>query len=173
MAIRKTTQLGEGVLRETAESVKNYADAQVQDVITDLIDTMRENELVGMAAPQIGESMRIFVSEIRETKYRNEGDAPLAVYINPIITESSKETVLGWEGCGSLPGLFGMVRRSKTLTIEYINREGETATTALDGLLAVIAQHEIDHLNGSMFTDLSDPATFVSGEYYREHIRGK
>ena len=173
MAIRKTTQLGEGVLRETAQIVEKHDDSHVQVVITDLIETMKNEGLVGMAAPQIDESIRIFVSEIRETKYRKGLKDELKVYINPIIIEKSEKTQLGWEGCGSITNLFGQVERSAEVTIEYTNREGVSETGMFSELLAVIIQHELDHLNGIMFTDLADPATFVSGDHYREHIRGK
>lgn len=172
MAIRKTTQLGEDVLRETAQIVEKHDDSHIKSVITDLIETMRHEDLVGMAAPQIGESLRIFVSEIRETKYRKGLIDELKVCINPIIIEKSEETQLGWEGCGSIPGLFGQVDRVVEITLEYTNREGIRETGTFAGLLAVIIQHELDHLDGIMFTDLADPATFVSGEYYKEHIRG-
>lgn len=173
MAICKTTLLGEDVLRETAQSVENPTDSHTQAVIDALIDTMRAEDLVGMAAPQIGKSLRIFISEVRETKYRKGVTEELQVYINPVITHVSEETSLGWEGCGSIPGIFGQVERSTEITIEYTNLEGESEAAVLSGFLAIIAQHEVDHLGGIMFTDLANPATFVSGEYYKEHIRGK
>ena len=133
---------------------------------------MKKEDLVGMSAPQIGESVRIFVSEIRKTKFRNEGFDELCVYINPKTMKVSNETKLGWEGCGSVPGLFGQVERAKEVTIEYFDREGEKHTKTCSGLLAVVVQHEIDHLNGILFTDLADPKTFISKEYYLEKIKG-
>jgi len=173
MAIRKTTQLGEPVLRETTKNVDTYDDVHTQSVITDLVDTMRDVDLVGMAAPQIGEPVRIFVVEVRETKYRNKGTQALKVFINPTITKYSDETQLGYEGCGSvaLGGLFGEVKRAKEVTVEYTNQEGEHLTETFSGFIAVVIQHETDHINGIEFTDISDPKTFMGREYYIEHYR--
>ena len=84
MAICKTTLLGEAVLRETAKSVEKYDDSYTHQIITDLIYTMRENDLVGMAAPQIGMSLRIFISEVRETKYRKGTTEELQIYISTL-----------------------------------------------------------------------------------------
>jgi len=173
MAIRKTIQIGEPVLRETTKSVEKHDDVYVTQVITDLVDTMRAVELVGMAAPQIGESVRIFVIEVRETTYRNNAYAPLKVFINPIITERSTETETGYEGCGSVAagGLFGEVERAQEVTVAYTNQDGVALTETFTGFSARIIQHEMDHLEGTEFTDISDPHTFMGREYYIEHHR--
>lgn len=171
MTVRNTFLLGEAVLRETALPVRDVEN--LTEVITDLTDTMRAEELAGMSAPQIGESLRLFVTEIRETKYRTGQSDPLRVYINPEITEFSRETALGWEGCGSIPGLFGKVERPVKISLKYLDQEGVSREMKADGLLARIIQHEVDHLNGILFTDTSDPSTFVSAEYYIKHYRGK
>jgi len=173
MAIQKTILLGENVLRETAKSVENTEDQRVQEVITDLVDSMRDKDLIGMAAPQIGVSLRIFVTEVRETEYRKVDLDELRVYINPKITNKSEGTKIGWEGCGSIPGLFGQVERYTEITVAYTDREGASQTDTVGGFLAVVIQHETDHLDGIMFTDISDPKTFVSGAYYIKHIRSK
>lgn len=173
MAIRESMLIGEPVLRETAAQVDNITSARTQEVIQDLIDTMRAHELVGIAAPQIGQSLQVFVSEIRETKYRTGVTDELRVYINPEISHFSRETELDWEGCDSIPGLFGKVERSTEVTLNYMNEKGVPHEMTVSGLLARVIQHEIDHLNGILFTDLSDPRSFVSAEYYREHIRAK
>jgi len=173
MAIRKTIQIGEPVLRETTKSVEEYSNSHITQVITDLVDTMRENNLVGMAAPQIGESLRIFVVEVRETKYRNRETEELLVFINPSIIERSEETELGYEGCGSVAsgGLFGEVARAKEVTVTYTNQSGEDCSGIFTGFIARIIQHEMDHIDGIEFTDISDPKTFMGREYYIEHHR--
>ncbi|MFT5037054.1 MAG: peptide deformylase [Candidatus Azotimanducaceae bacterium] len=172
MSIRGTVLIGELVLRETASPVTDFTSTYKKQLIEDLIDTMRSNDLVGMAAPQIGESTAIFVSEIRETEYRSDDTQALQVYVNPSIVAVSRETSLNWEGCGSIPGIFGQVERSKEVTVEFFDENGMKQSRKCIGLLAVIVQHEIGHLNGQLFTDLADPRTFVSTEYYLRAVKG-
>lgn len=173
MSVIKTTLIGEPVLRETAESVIDVTDVRIQQTIADLIDTMREEQLIGMAAPQIGDPVRIFVSEIRETQFRKTGFDTLRIYINPEIMSFSRETELDYEGCGSIPGLFGKVERSVEIFLKYQDEEGVPREMTASGLLARVIQHEIDHLNGVLFTDLADPKSLVSKDYYIKHIIGK
>lgn len=173
MSVIKTTLIGEPVLRETAESVIDVTDVRIQQTIADLIDTMREEQLIGMAAPQIGDPVRIFVSEIRETQLRKTGFDTLRIYINPEIVAFSRETELDYEGCGSIPGLFGQVKRSQQITLKYADEEGVPREMTASGLLARVIQHEIDHLNGVLFTDIADPKSLVSRDYYIKHIIGK
>lgn len=170
MAVIKTVHIGDPVLRETAESVSNVSDVRIQQTINDLVDTMREEKLIGMAAPQIGDSVRIFVSEIRETSVRKSGFDTLRVYVNPEITEFSRETILDYEGCGSIPSLFGKVERAATVTVKYLDERGVSREMKAKDLLARVIQHEIDHLNGILFTDLADSKSLVSREYYIKHI---
>lgn len=178
MAIKNTVQIGDPVLRLSATSVGQadetaFNSEYIQQTITDLIDTMREGQLVGIAAPQIGESVRIFVTEIRETQFRSKEEAePLTVYINPEVVSVSHETELDWEGCGSIAhsGLFGEVERAKEITVKYTDQQGVSHETSASGLLARVIQHENDHLNGVMFTDLCDPKSLVSREYYIDHV---
>ena len=170
MAVIKTTLIGEPVLRETAEQVLDVSDTHIQQTIADLVDTMREEQLIGMAAPQIGDPVRIFVSEIRETPLRKSGFDMLRVFINPEITEFSRETELSFEGCGSIPGLFGEVERSSEITVKYQDEKGVSCEMKAEGLLAHVIQHENDHLNGILFTDLADPKSLVSREYYIKHV---
>lgn len=173
MAIKETVLIGESVLRETAKKVPDMENSHVQQVVEDCIDTMTKEDLVGYAAPQLGESISVFVSEIRKTKFRDDGSDELRVYINPKIAQISNETKLGWEGCGSVPGIFGQVERAEEVTIEYFDEKGKKHTKTCSGLLAVLIQHEIDHLNGVLFTDLAHPKTFVSKEYYLNVIKKK
>lgn len=171
----ETIQIGDPVLRETAQAVKVINDQHIQQIITDLISTMRENNLVGIAAPQIGESVRIFVSEIRETRFRKKGTDELRIYINPEITTVSHETEIGWEGCGSVinSGLFAKVERAKQINVKFTDEMGVSREIKASGLLARVIQHENDHLNGVMFTDLCDPMTMVSREYYINNIANR
>lgn len=170
MSVIKTTLIGEPVLRETAEFVENVTDFHIQQTIADLVDTMREEQLVGMAAPQICDPIRVFVTEIRETEFRKEGFDTLRVYVNPEITHFSRETELGFEGCGSIPDLFGEVERAAEVSLSYKDEKGVSREIHASGFLARIIQHEIDHLNGILFTDLADPKTLVSRDYYIKHV---
>jgi len=171
MSVRETILIGEPVLRETAQPVHNHDSEQTQQIIHDLTDTMRADELIGIAAPQIGESVRVFVSEIRETEYREGISDELRVYINPDITHFSRETELDWEGCGSIPGLFGKVERSTEITVNYVDKSGVSREMNATGLFARVIQHEVDHLDGILFTDHADPRSLVSAEYYQKYVR--
>jgi peptide deformylase len=125
-----------------------------------------------MAAPQIGVCSRIFVTEIRETKLRKAHSAndidDLRVFINPKVISVSEKTTKGWEGCGSVAcaDLFAKVERPKEITVEAFDKKGEKFTLTAKGLLARVIQHEIDHLNGVVFTDIADRKTFMSREPY-------
>lgn len=168
----KTTQLGNPVIRQRSRKVEDVNAASVRKVIKDLTDSMRHNNLVGMAAPQIGKGLRIFVTEIRKTKIRKNISkkllSPLRVYINPMIVSKSKKLAKGWEGCGSVASanLFGMVERADKVTVEALDEDGKKFRLEAEGLLARVIQHEVDHLNGIVFTDKADKKTYVSREEY-------
>lgn len=153
----KVVQLGNKVIRAKAKKVGNVHSPEVKRIIHDLISLMREQNLVGMAAPQIGEGVRIFVSEIRSTTYRKNIAKldELRIFINPEIITHSKQKSVSYEGCGSVAeaGLFGPVSRYERITVNALNIDGESFTLETSGLLARIIQHEIDHLDGTVFLD--------------------
>lgn len=157
MAIKKTSEIGSVVIRSRAKEVVRISSPRIKKIITDLKDTMRHEDLVGMAAPQIGVGDRVFVTEIRKTLFRKDVSAldKLRIFINPEVTRASKKTVEGYEGCGSIAsgGLFGIVRRPETISVHAYNESGEEFELETSGLLARIIQHEIDHLNGVCFID--------------------
>ena len=155
MALRKIVTLPEAVLRRKAHAVTKF-DKNLQIVIDDMIDTMREAPGVGLAAPQIGLSERIIVVEYFERQEDEEKeDAPKKVWalLNPEIVKSSEETLVGVEGCLSIPGLVGEVERHAAIQIKGLNRHGKLTKIKAEGWLARIFQHEIDHLNGVLFPD--------------------
>ncbi|MFT5832125.1 MAG: peptide deformylase [Candidatus Paceibacteria bacterium] len=172
MIIKNATQVGNPVIRKKAPRVTDFKSKETKKTVRDLIDSMREHTLVGMAAPQIGVSSRIFVTEIRETKLRKQHSKndvdDLRVFINPKVISVSEKTVKDWEGCGSVAraSLFGKVERPKEITVEAFNAKGEKFTLAAKGLLARVIQHEIDHINGIVFTDTADRKTFMSRDEY-------
>lgn len=123
MAVKRTIQIGNPIIRAVAQPVLNVASAQTKNLIRDLVDTMRAGALVGIAAPQIGVSKRIFATEIRKTKFRSAELDSLRIFINPTITWSSKKTASDWEGCGSVANsnLFAKVRRPNAVIVEAQN----------------------------------------------------
>lgn len=171
MSIKKTVQIGNKIIRQKAETVRNVSAVEIQKTIKDLVDSMHHDNLVGMAAPQIGKKWRIFVSEIRQTTYRKNIVKPgsLKVFINPKITQQSKKQQNGYEGCGSVASshLFGSVKRAKSVVCEALDENGKPFKIKASGLLARIIQHETDHLNGTVFIDrISDTRTIMDRETY-------
>ena|SRR3989344_2751708 len=173
MIVPQVTQIGTGVIRKKAKPVKNAKAASVKKIVRGLIDSMRHHGLIGMAAPQIGKGLRIFVSEIRRTKtrkrQRRQDLDPLRVYINPVIIFFSTQTVVDYEGCGSVAyaQLFGRVRRPKTVVVEACDAKGVRFQLKAHGLLARVIQHEYDHINGTVFIDkVVDTKTMLSRQRY-------
>ncbi len=155
MALRKIITLPETVLRRKARAITTI-DKNLQTLIDDMIETMREAPGVGLAAPQIGLSERIIVIEYFEREEDEEKeDAPKRVWalLNPEIVKTSSETLIGVEGCLSIPGLVGEVERYASVQVRGLNRHGKPVKIKAEGWLARIFQHEIDHLNGVLFTD--------------------
>jgi peptide deformylase len=158
MAIRTIVTLPDPVLRRKARPVTKF-DKNLQTLIDDMIDTMREAPGVGLAAPQVGVPERVIVVEYAEPEEAEEGEEPqevdpkLYVLVNPEIVKASPETEVGVEGCLSIPGLVGEVERTYEVRIKGMNRRGQPMKLKAEGWLARIFQHEIDHINGVLFTD--------------------
>jgi peptide deformylase len=158
MTLRTIVTLPDPVLRRKARVITTF-DKQLQTVIDDMIETMREAPGVGLAAPQVGISERLIVVEYYENaeaeEIEDEARKKVWVMINPEIIKTSEEKVLGVEGCLSIPNLVGEVERHETIQIKALNRRGQAMRLKVQGWLARIFQHEIDHLNGVVFTDLA------------------
>jgi len=169
MAIKPTIQAGNKIVQTVSTAVRDVNSEETKQVIEDLVDTMRDVDLVGMAAPQIGVNLRIFVTEIRETNVRKTGSDSLKVFINPEILEVSEATVDGYEGCGSVcvAHFFGPVNRAKKVTVRAQDETGQEFRLEAEGLLARIIQHEVDHLDGVLFVEkISDLKKIMSREEY-------
>ncbi|BCA94269.1 peptide deformylase [Legionella antarctica] len=149
MAIRKILYLPDERLRKIAKKVEIFDD-NLQTLIDDMFDTMYHARGVGLAAPQIGVSMRLSVIDIIGDK------AEQLVIINPEITSSSGQKEFD-EGCLSVPGAYDKVIRAEKVTVKALDRLGKPFELSADGLLAECLQHEIDHLNGKLFVDLLSP----------------
>lgn len=158
MALRKIVTLPASVLRKKARPIDKF-DKDLQTLIEDMVDTMRDAPGVGLAAPQVGISERLIVVEYADQPEVAEGEEykevkpKLYVMINPEIVKSSTETELGVEGCLSIPGLVGEVERFYEIQVKGLNRRGQPMKVRAKGWLARIFQHEIDHLNGVVFPD--------------------
>jgi len=152
MTLRQIVYLPEPVLRRKALPVSRF-NADLQKLIDDMVETMRVAPGVGLAAPQVGISERIIVVEYPLDDSKEDAPKKLFTMVNPEIKEMSSETELGVEGCLSVPGFQGEVERSIAVTVKGLNRHGQPMKVKAKGWLARIFQHEIDHLNGVVFTD--------------------
>ncbi len=150
MAIRTIYTSEQPVLRTKAKKVKKI-DASTQKLIDDMIETMKDAPGVGLAAPQVGVSLRVLVVETPEDEDDPQGGTQLQL-INPEILKMDGEQV-GEEGCLSIPGYVGIVKRAHDVTVKALNRKGKEVKVKARGYLARILQHEIDHLDGVLFTD--------------------
>lgn len=134
-----------------------------------MLETMREANGVGLAAPQVGVLQRLFVVELPEDE---ENEQPRETYIlfNPEIVKGRGEQI-GYEGCLSIPGYIGEVARREQITVQGIDEKGQPVRLKVEGYLARVFQHEIDHLDGILYTDrLTDPATYQPVEAGEEEI---
>lgn len=151
MALRQIVHIPEPVLRRKAHKVSRF-DKDLQALIDDMVETMRAAPGVGLAAPQVAVPDRVIVVEYGDEE---DEDAPKKLYVvvNPEISHASEETVTGVEACLSVPGLVGEVERAETITVKGLNRRGQPSRIRASGWLARIFQHEIDHLDGVLYTD--------------------
>lgn len=170
MTVREIVFVPNPVLRKKAKTVTKFDD-KLQTLIDDMVETMREAPGVGLAAPQIGVLERVIVVEYYENEEDEESDeeaapAPKRLYtiVNPEITRKSTDVEDGTEGCLSVPGFQGEVERHIAITVKGQNRHGQPVTLKLKDWTARIFQHEIDHLNGVLFTDLASRIWKPEGE---------
>jgi len=143
MAIRDILEFGEPILEKKAKRVRNF-DKELKQLADDMMETMRKAYGVGLAAPQVGVPLRLTVIEIPE-------EEPL-ILVNPEITEQKGERQVT-EGCLSYPGYRGETTRSEMVKVKAVDLNGEKIKVKADGILAQALEHEIDHLNGILYTD--------------------
>lgn len=157
MALRQIVYLPEPILRRKAKPVTKF-DKDLQTLIDDMIETMRDAPGVGLAAPQVNIPLQLTVIEYAEGEDEEENEGKelkkkLFVLVNPEIVKVSEEKVVGVEGCLSIPGLVGEVERHETIQVKALNRHGQPVKHKVSGWMARIFQHEIDHLHGVLYTD--------------------
>jgi peptide deformylase len=173
---REIVEIGHPVLRErarevTAEELRSDA---VQRLIDDMIETMRAADGAGLAANQIAEPVRIAVVEVRpgNPRYPYKPPVPLTVIVNPVIEPLDEEIAQINEGCLSVPNLRGEVPRHVNVRLRYLDREGAERDEVRRGLTAGTFQHELDHLNGTLFVDrVTDPRTLTTWEQFERFHR--
>ena len=147
-------KVGDPILRQSAQLVTKVSDDNLQQLIDALLTTSMNANGVGIAAPQVAQSYRLFV--ICSHPNPRYPDAPWmepTVMINPRLISHSEETVKGWEGCLSVPGVRGLVPRYQAIAVEYLDRYGKLHHQEFTDFVARIFQHELDHLNGILFID--------------------
>jgi peptide deformylase len=164
MSLLKVAKLGNPVLRKIAKQVnlKDLADqkGQLQCFIDDMIETMRKEGGVGLAAPQVNRSLQIVVLEYENNdRYPGESSIPVTVLVNPLLLDYDEEKILGWESCLSLVDFRGLVPRSTSVMLKAYDRKGNKIEKRATGFEAVVLQHEIDHLNGKVFLDRMEDLT--------------
>jgi len=154
MPLREIITLPHPALRKRAHKVSDFG-KPLQVLIDDMIETMRAAPGVGLAAPQVDVLQRVIVVEFGDEE-DPEVPPTLHVVVNPEIKQPSQESVLGPEGCLSIPGLVGDVDRSASVLVRGLNRRGHPIKIKAQGWLARIFQHEVDHLNGVLFVDRAE-----------------
>ena len=143
--------IGDEVLRREADKVDQF-DQNLQRLADEMVETMHISDGIGLAAPQVGVSKRLLVTDISPVEKKNEP----RVFVNPEIVESSGEVSLE-EGCLSIPGVREEIIRPETIVLAYQDLSGQKITETFDGWMSRVLQHEIDHLNGILFTDYLSP----------------
>jgi peptide deformylase len=172
MSILKVARMGHPVLRAKARTVDKaeLKNPVFQHFLDSMVDTMYEYSGVGLAAPQVHESVRVFVAML-DADGRGEGDA--VVFVNPEITVKGDAIVEGWEGCLSIPEIRGRVPRAQHISVTALDRTGKRFELELKDFPARVVQHETDHLDGVLFFDRMrqmESLTYLE-EYSRYHTR--
>ena len=167
-------QIGHPILRNKTKDIpiNEINSENTQKIIEKMIKTMRMHNGAGLAANQIYEPVRICIIEVLDNpRYKYLNTIPLKVLINPkIIIKKDTATFNSYEGCLSVPNLRGKVKRYNTINVTYYNMDAKKITEDIKGLESIVYQHEIDHLDGYLFTDkVEDNSTLVTYENYQKY----
>jgi peptide deformylase len=171
MSILKVARMGHPVLRKPAREVDptEVRTAPFQKLIDDMIETMVEYEGIGLAAPQVHESVRLFVAGVEGSG----DDLKILPFVNPVVTAVGSETVEDWEGCLSIPDLRGRVPRAREVVIRALDRRGKPFEMTLRNFPARVVQHETDHLDGILFlTRMASLDTLAFMEEFQRYSGG-
>lgn len=166
MAVREIIRMGHPTLRQVARPLvpEELASPAIQALVEDMVDTLHQAGGIGLAAPQVNESLRLAIIEIPggTSRYGEIPAMPLTAFVNPEIEVLEGESAGYWEGCLSVPGLRGFVERPQQIKIRYLDLQGHPFELELQGFLATVFQHEFDHLDGRLYIDrLTDTSLLV------------
>jgi len=151
MAVRTVLKMGHPVLRQVAAPVERF-DGELAALVSDMDETMRSLSGAGIAAPQVGVSLRVVIFELRENpRYPHVSPVPYTVLVNPVLTPLGKQQDEGWEGCLSVPGMRGLVPRFHRLRYQGFDLHGMPIDRTVEGFHARVVQHEVDHLDGILY----------------------
>ncbi len=151
MAIQTVLRMGHPLLRQVASPVERF-DATLAALVGDMDETMRSLSGAGIAAPQIGVSLRVVIFELQENpRYPHVAPVPYTILVNPELTPLGSEQEEGWEGCLSVPGMRGLVPRFRHLRYRGFDLHGEPIDRTVEGFHARVVQHEVDHLDGILY----------------------
>lgn len=165
-------QLGHSVLKQQAKPVEDILSPECQRLIGKMIDIVEQANGVGIAAPQVYQSLRIFIMSSKpNARYPNAPSMPITAIINPEIIDASTEMKKGWEGCLSVPSLRGFVPRHQKISVRYYDQQAKLQQTTFDGFLARVFQHELDHLDGITFVDRleSNQDLISESEWFKQY----
>ena len=167
MSILKVARMGHPVLRRRARPLEpdEIGTPRIQQLIDDMFETMRDSEGIGLAGPQVYESIRLFVAGVDD----EERMMPPVVMINPEVTPVGSDVEEDWEGCLSIPDIRGRVSRATDIKVRALDRHGTPISMTADGFPARVIQHEVDHLDGVLFFDRM--TSFESLTFLEEYSR--
>jgi peptide deformylase len=176
MAILKVARLGHPILRQVAQPVppEEIRSPEIQRLIDDMVETMREYDGAGLAANQVHTLKQVAVVEVlANPRHPDAPHVPLAVVINPVVTPLGEETEDGWEGCLSVPDLRGIVPRYRAVRLECYDRDAQKVSLIAKDFFARVVQHERDHLNGLVYLDrMRDLSTLTHIAEWNKHWLG-
>jgi peptide deformylase len=168
--------MGHPTLRRVARplTADEIGSPAIRTLVADMIDTLHDYGGIGLAAPQIDESIRLAIIEIPggPSRYGDIEAMPLTIFANPVIDVLDARRIAGyWEGCLSVPGLRGFVERPQHIRVRYQDLDRRSHLLELEGFLATVFQHEFDHLDGRLYIDrMTDTTKLVFEEEYERHV---
>lgn len=162
MPVKEVLKMGHPVLRQVAQPVTEFNSPAISALLTDMLDTMQALDGAGLAAPQIGVSLRVVIFAVESNpRYPDVEPVPLTILINPDITPLSQEQAMGWEGCLSIPGMRGLVPRFQRIRYRGYDQHGNLLEREVSDFHARVVQHEVDHLDGLLYPQrISDMSQF-------------
>jgi len=175
MAVRRIVRMGHPVLRRPARPLtsEEIGSDAVQRLVADMIDTLHDYGGIGLAAPQVGEPVRLAIVELSggQSRYGELPRVPLTAFANPEIEVLDPATAGYWEGCLSVPGLRGYVERPQHIRVRALTLSGEPIEMTFQGFPATVFQHEFDHLDGTLYLDrITDSRRLVFEEEFERYV---